>query len=761
MKKRKIAAAVLAAVMLLSGCAEENDSEMNTPETAVREKVDYVFRKTEVLLPDGYQPYTGTSISYSGGEFRFDTLLNRDSGSKTVFSADLSGMTKKVEQMAGDIVPLMEMHYAADSWEMSDGRILCAELGAGESGNVTDVYLTCRSETGSMIFCIELPSYFGYVYKRDEFYHEDMGFYIYDCIEADDRIILLTNLGLCALSGSGTKLWMNTEHREHYALMDTEIGILYYSKTGGLRMVNPYDGSLSGELPFPEELIQGTQYGHFVEILTGEGHDIYIKNTVGIYGVDFVTDEEGNTVSESRQILNWLNSDIVHTEVENICIGDPETVMIIMSDPFVKRHDNPRSILYICRKASEDEIEEKEIIHLLQVGYNYYLNTAAALFNERSETHRVVITDYTSYDDVEMRRQYMNAEMAAGRVPDVIFYGDSMNRDTTMRDYMESGVFADLVPLMKADETFDYDDLLGYVKNPYTNSKGEQYLMPYNPSAGLYYVRPGYTDGIMTAEEALDVFENLPEDKAMTTADRLFLWDIMDYEIQRRIDFENYTCSFDDSEFASMIERIRSGIDNWHIVGNFTSGAAYINGFMKEDYAMYSASFNDIEYIPRMKYYLGDDLVVTGLPNNAGKMVADEASSSYLAVSEASKCKEAAFELLETIMIVKRDLGEGELYFRSDIDNKYELMKDTVYVVEKNGTISVYRDGKAPEGVEDHSYRVAKEDCQALKAILDSIEDCAFADNRAYLIAYEEIFSGDPSRSGEEIAEIVQSRVSL
>lgn len=766
----RILSLCLTAVCLLSSCTAGKGAErtQEQTQTVVKEKATGVYRRTEVVLPEGYEPDYDSPLSYINGEFHFTARYDHLYDGVSDFTADINGMVSEQGKNTSEAEPVHEDHFVHGSWKSPDGKTVFAEAGYNADGfTIKSVYLSCRDADGNVVYSVDLPGYLGYAITPETTYADVIGFCVKDCLFMDGTCLVLTNQGLCAVAENGMKLWSNTSQRAHLGIMDTALGVMYLSETGGLRIVNMADGSLSDKIPLPEEVSQGSQYQHFSEVYAGDGYDIYVKNKTGLYGVTFGTDEEGNTVSTSTEIINWINSNIVQDDINSLCIADENLILANMRNSYDRNEGNK---LYLLKKVPDGEVQEKEVISLVQVGYNLYLGHAVMLFNEASETHRVVVTDYTVYDDADERKQKLNTEMAAGHVPDIIFYGDAYNTDTTLQDYISSGLFTDLTPLMRADETFDYDDLLGYVTKPHISADGAQYLFPLDPSAIVYLSSTDVLDGVMTTDEMFNMLETLPEGTGLTARDSSFFRDVLSYAVNERIDWVNYTCSFDDGEFAELIDRVKKQMDDPVKLPDYRYRLDYIGGYLKGEYLLYSTSArgsggtSQFSTWAENRYYFGGDFVLTGVPNAEGKMVSAGAPSRYLAITEASLYKEEAFDLLETIMTVIRDIGEGGFFFGADVDNAYEKQADLTHTF-KEHAIGCVADGEAAErvasGDADGVYKFTKEDAEYVKSVLNSIEDCLHTDNDAYEIAWEEIWNGDDKRTGAEIADVIQSRVSI
>lgn len=740
---------------MMASCAKDDEigtgNNVNVNETEKKErvktKVTNVYRSNDVTLPEGYEvPFT-EAIEYADGEFTFRARYNNHTYEMADFALTTEGEVRQVENAAsGTVEPIQQDYYVSRQWVMEDGTTLFTEYPNAE--NVYSMYFSARKANGDRLFSVDIAGYLGYDLSWDAD-PARIGFRVMDCVTAEGIYIVLTSEGLCAISGSGSMVWKETSQSKPTAIANTEVGVLYLSATGGLRPVNIRDGKLGDAVVMPEGIIWDTG----CEIYIGSGHDFYVSDPMYLWGVDYILKEDGTYTMESTEIISWQNSDLVQSEISQLCIADPETILVNMSN-----YDNPEKVLNyklsLLTKVPDDEVVAEEIINLAKMDEYYNLAYAVQKFNKASETHRIVVTDYSYYEDDEQKQQKLNAEMAAGRVPDIIVFGPDLDSDKMLQTYVNSGIFADIIPYLQADETFRYDDLLGYVTQPYMTHEGEMYYFNLSPSTSIYISPKGLLDGPITPDEMFELLETLPEGTYLTTNDKSYAKLMLNNAIDSFVDWDNYTCSFDDGTFAEMIDRVKAIPDQKE--RPFTEEGEREAAIAEGKLYLINYSANLIEWLDT-KYYYGDNATPVGIPNNEGKLITGSMySNSYLAVTDGSAYKAEAVDFLECLMYSGY---ENPCYYESDVDKIYEEYKDKTFVYNK-GKESIAWDQYADEAQGD-KMKITEELVAEFKAILNDIDDRVHDDTMVYEIAYEEIWNGDPSRTGEEIADIVQSRVSI
>lgn len=692
-----------------------------------------VYSSDVITLPSGYKVWYDEEIVFSDGEFRFKANYGNMKDDYKNFAVAKDGTLREVSDTGSNIAEAVQPdHWVNAAWETGDGALAFVEIYGDDY--ISSMFFSARDEGGNVIFSADIPAYMNYDLAWDVDLSR-IGFRILDCLYIDGTYLLLTSEGLCAVNSNGTLRWSETSQKEPSAIAQTEVGVLYLSGTGGLRTVNMSDGKLGEQIELPEEIAGADQS----EIYLGGGHDFYISNTIALWGVDFTVSKDGSYKTSSCEVINWQNSDIIPSQINSLCIADAETVM----------SNNMGDKIMLLKKVQGEVVLDRVIINVAQMGSNYNMPSRVKEFNDSSETHRVIVTDYSAYADIEQRMQMLNMDMAAGRVPDLIYFYPLTTDEDVLQTYVNSGIFTDLVPLLKADETFHYDDLLGYVTKPYLTNDGELPYFKLMPSLFVYTARADTLDGPITPEEMFELLDTLPEDTLLTAVESRYAKNMLTAAIEDYVDWDNYTCSFDDGTFAELIDRVRA-IPELDYPYSDTSEAVIA---MREGKLILHEPLLSMTYWFDLEYSYGGELVPVGIPNRDGKLIVGSSISPTIAILDSSENKAAAVDFLELF-------AQNRYFYGSKIDELYEEeYKDKTFVY-KNGRSTIVDDEHADEYQGDKR-KMTEEFVDKYKAFLNDIDAYLRNDTKVYEIAAEEIWNSNPDRTGKEIADIIQSRVSI
>jgi ABC-type glycerol-3-phosphate transport system substrate-binding protein len=118
------------------------------------------------------------------------------------------------------------------------------------------------------------------------------------------------------------------------------------------------------------------------------------------------------------------------------------------------------TILYLFTEG----IETERTILKLHLWESFLLSQLISDFNNRSDKYKVVVEDYSKYDEGEEGAGLtkLNTEIQAGNIPDIIDFSH-----IPARYYEEKGLLADLYPYIDADPEIERSDLFSAYLNTY------------------------------------------------------------------------------------------------------------------------------------------------------------------------------------------------------------------------------------------------------------------------------------------------------
>lgn len=578
--------------------------------------------------------------------------------------------------------------------------------------------------------------------------------------DAPARYGILTTEGFVVYDSTGTLSFKIDNGNTPTAIIETAAGLLYLSENRQgqqkLCVVDTDAGKLGAEITLPEELAS-TAGTVSTKLLAGDGYDLYAYNGRGLFGLRF-TDAALNMTH--TLVIDWSLSDIAPSDLRAVCMIDAETAAVVMREISVKAE----STLALLHMVPKDEIVQKKEIVLAKLDDDYYLQYAIRDFNKASDTHRVVIRDYTQYDREKMKLVF-DADIAAGNIPDLVLLGTySSMFDTLASTYERSGLFADLTPLLQADADFNYDGLLGYITKPYMLN-GAQYLFPITPTQHMFF---GHAEdfgegGGMTADEFLTVVESWSEDTVLAQNSNAWRF-VSGAAVHECYDETTAVCTFNDGTLSALYARANAIPYNRDLLDQsigekelFRTGAIRL-------YESHGGYNNLFDYVKAM-YELGDAVPV-GVPNADGVLcMGDAILSNYLAITETSDEKAACVELLQMLIDEKRgrtfDMllnSAGSTFYREDIEQQLAFY-DGITVVINGRSLSPVSDEEAV-GQPGIHIKLTEEDAAAYTAYLDSISLRVNNNTQAASIFWEEYYA-DLEKPFEERLEIIQSKVSI
>ncbi|MBR4960835.1 MAG: hypothetical protein IKY52_08065 [Clostridia bacterium] len=731
----------MAGVLLcLTGCGKDR--------YALKTEVSQVYKATVIEIPDADYGITLDEGAVWNGERFVVTAYkhDREMGGfwldfhKTYsFLPDGTGILEEVPVPAAE--PVQENSFPADVRTLENEETLFTEVVT--AGEKIALYVSVRNEQGEPVFSVDLAGAFRFDYNRvreGSDYFELLG-----AVASEGRYLVLTTEGLCAFDPSGTLLWMNDTQRNPTAIAATDAGILYlYGSTPSqsLRFVDPATGELGENLELPEEAA-GAE-GDSSEFYMGAGHDLYAKNSLALWGIDLVIGEDGTVACETVKVIDWISSDLVAAELDDFCIPDERTMTAVWHDMLDFDADNQ---LLLLTYVPPEEVVQKEIITLAKLTYDWSVQRAITDFNRNSDTHRIVVTDYTIYED-DVKWTLFDAEMAAGNVPDILLYAEDGANKTD--GYIRAGVLTDLTPYIT--EHFE-NELLGHVTKPYQETDGRQFIFPTSPTASPYMGLAGFFDGPITAEEALELAVNPPEGYCLLPSQRDEFWYILQGIYGDLTDTDQGTCDFDSGRF----EEIYRQVADWESTEK-----------REETPLLRSKSISSVGSWVQNRME-GKYTVPVGYPNDAGDLYIEGSFGACLAVTEKSQHTLQCIEFIERYTCSKSEYS-GTFYYAEDVYRNLKQYEGiTVYLTPEgpknvpdwwfDETSEMY-DPSRLTGITGESYKITRADADEFIAFLNSIDATLQQSTELYDIYRAEVMNPD-NRPAEEVADAIQSRASI
>lgn len=535
------------------------------------------------------------------------------------------------------------------------------------------------------------------------------------------------------------------------ALLDTLLLLCEERGKQTLSVIDTVTGAYGDTVTLPATLTEQT---YSVRMLAGVGYDLYVRNNRGLYGLTLKT-VDGVMTADTTLLCDWAKSDIAPSDITALSVIDTDHLLLALHDA-----DADFSTLSHYVYIKPEDVVQKEEIVLAKLCDVYNLQFAVRDFNRTSDTHRIVIRDYTDIADPETRKLRLDTDIAAGDIPDLYLFPGGQegifSNEAMLSSYENTGVFCDLTALLQEDASFAYDELLSVVTTPFQNDAGIQYRFPLSYSIRAYVGHASDFPDIPTVEEICAVLDDLPEG---VTADRNYYAlhrYLIDAALAASYDEARAVCTFDDGRMEALLTALAA----WENAPMFPEdGAPLTELFKAGKLCLYRAALNTPIALKKLPMELGDGAVIIGTPNDDGTLCAELDVYAYLTVSAVSEYKIQAANFLSVYLSVNTNARADNKYFtQADIDAYFDKYADQTFI--ENGERSgVVHDRYASDYPGIH-YKLSEDDCAAYEDFLASVTRRAYVNPAISDIFWEE-YSAPGNKSIRDMLDVVQSRCEI
>lgn len=611
-------------------------------------------------------------------------------------------------------------------------------------------YLVKLSEQGEELFRVNLS-------ELPEFQEQTQDYFYVNNLVVIEDAIYVSAMERCVRFNTEGKV-VNTleadadatmENATLYALENGRIGAVTYEEDGVYAAyIDLETGAVTQKTKIPGSSYEFSFYA-------GIGYDFYLVNSYGVYGYNIGKEEK-------TQLMNYIDSDLGVYNVFNVIPID-ETSFFASYDDMVTYDMKMGKFT----KVPPQEVKDKIGLTLACAGIGWNVRTAVVDFNKNNEEYRIRIEDYSSLygDDSDYMAgiNRLNADIVAGKIPDILLIDSSMPVDS----YISKGLFEDIKPYIEADEELDMNDFLPNIIEAYSVD-GKLYQVV--PSFMIHTLlvktsdvgnRKGWSVG-----DVREILASKPEGTEFftyVTRDQI-LRDCIITDGQF-INWKTGQCNFNAEGFIELLEfaaTFPEEVDN----------TAYDDDYWMNYESQWRegrvlcqqttlADFRNYNYTAKGSF--GEPVTMIGYPVNEGNGSAIIANTQ-LAMSSKSKNKEGAYSFLRYFLTDEYQ-QELEYGYPVSIRRLDEMAGDAMTVetyTDENGQVI-----EAPEiyylnGMEIEIQPMTQAEADALKADLLSVTKTYTYDEKLMQIIDEEtaaFFSGQ--KSAREVAEIIQSRVQI
>ncbi|MBQ8510448.1 MAG: extracellular solute-binding protein [Clostridia bacterium] len=759
---KKLISLILATAMaatLLTACGEK------VPEP-VKSKVSHVYKTTEVALPEKVTVSKLFPADDGITLLCWETVQVDEETTKSqqvLFTMNRDGALSDKQV----VEPSVEGASISNLCPTPDGGFLVLESQTTIKDNTrTIVYSIVRD---GEVLCDDVSAIFestgeNSVRGGGSFYLRNL------VVDGDGNIYLSCDYAVAVCDSAMNKLFeieFNGYMSDMGNTSDGRVWAQYVDYSDGYSdkfcYIDPAKRDFGEDVPVPEMNLNNA------DIYVGPGYDLYINDNSSVYGFD-----ASSETSEPVELLNWINSDIIASGIQDMAILDAET---FVASYYEYLEEGSIRALYLLEQVPEEEIPEKYVIRFAMCDNGSgEIHSKVVRFNRNNEEYRVVLDDYSRYSTDEDYSRYntvLQEEILAGNIPDVI----NLGAFSDMENYISDGIFADLYTFMDNDETFDRTAFFDCVLTPFERD-GKLYEFVTKFAIGTIAAKRSNVsmDG-WNGEEFVDYANSLSGDvyiiDEMTQEISLLLPLIC--SLDSFIDYETGTCSFDSDAFRKVLEFAKNTSAR-RFGDSLTADeqADYQNDrykALREDRViLYPADITSIRsYVQTLFSFGFEDVNFVGYPTENGNGALIRAYESY-AISGKSLVQEGAWQFLKYLTENQGTERGGSNYgfpsLKTAFDAVAEQMMEMHYFFKfsggTNGWSGEARDYGDRYKKSDGILRdITEEDVENLKKLFDGVQREPDLEGEIVTIINEEAamyFAGD--KSLEETAEIIQSRVS-
>ncbi len=839
MKTYRMIAALLAIVMLLgvfAGCSKNSDNttdpanpgsstgtktETNDEKAASTSK--YTYQAEFLPIPDNIQyvntsTISGSNLYFTGSIIDGKKTFTDENGEEIEYDNYRSALFR-MDVETGDCTELTEFQLpeVPEGWMGStdlntiqtgaDGTLWAiygsytyrynppADLAADDS--MYNYYEQGENKTGLLHLDAD-----GKELKRIEFNQTDENgnsFYVSNFFVDNSGNVYLSdwqNVYIYDQDGNKkTTVDLGENGGELCELKAGVVGVCYYKNDEAkpeesgrvFQEIDPATGKLTGDTV----KIPDSAYNFFPG---DDVYDIYYDYNGNIYGYKFDTDTKD-------KVIDWIECDINSNNLNSYSIL-PDGRVIAFENTYDDQTQTNTMQLIVMTRVDAASVVNKTVLTFACMYLDWNMRDAIVKFNRASNTHRIVVRDYSEYntdDDYTAGIQKLNTEMLSGKLPDMI---DINTYSMPIEQYAAKGFLTDLYELIDADADLSREDFVQPVLKALESADGKLYQLPQtfavDTAIALDKVVGEYDtwnlaavkDAMTKLQDGATVF-----DVYRTKSD--ILSTCISRNIDAFVDWENGAAHFDSDEFKALLEFANSFPDtyDWENADEEDQDSAQnrMNAGKQLMSSFYVSCLEDILY--QLTGYNGKVKFV-GYPSEDGTSNHAFQIDGAIAISSTCADKTAAWNFMKQFLneeyqssynIWSFPINQAafdaklkemmtEEYQTDDNGNPIRIPKVTYYT-DGNGTMTGYSTGNGGVAVmqpsadgsvemgengEVNVYAMTQEQADEILGLINATTAVYVYDESILNIISDEAaayFAGE--KSLDDTANMIQSRVNL
>ena len=417
-------------------------------------------------------------------------------------------------------------------------------------------------------------------------------------------------------------------------------------------------------------------------------YDIYYDYNGNIYGYKFDTDTKD-------KVIDWIECDINSNNINSYSIL-PDGRVIAFESSYDDQAQKNNMQLIVMTRVDAASVVNKTVLTFACMYLDWNMRDAIVKFNRASNTHRIVVRDYSEYntdDDYNAGIQKLNTEMLSGKLPDMI---DINTYNMPVEQYAAKGFLTDLYELIDADADLSREDFVQPVLKALESADGKLYQLPrtfaVSTAIALDKVAGDYDtwnlaavkDAMTKLQDGASVF-----DVYRTKSD--ILQACISRNIDAFVDWENGSAHFDSDEFKALLEFANQFPEtyDWENATDEENDSAQnrMNSGKQLMTDMYVSSFEDMLY--QLTGFNGGVKFV-GYPSEDGTSNHTFQIDGSIAISSTCADKTAAWNFMKQFLT--EDYQSGSNVWNFPINQKAfdQKMKDAMteeYQTDENGNV--------------------------------------------------------------------------
>ena len=550
----------------------------------------------------------------------------------------------------------------------------------------------------------------------------------------------------------------NMSECQMHVMADGDLLLVYNNGEGyEYTLVDAETGETSGPEVSPDVRID-----YNFTLYPGKNSSLLLTDSNGIYTYSFGDDS-------MVEIVNFIGTEMDVSFVGSMAEMEDGTIAVMVMEATTGLQK-----LHILTPVDSSTIKERKELRLSC----YYMDTNARReiinFNKTNEDYKIIVNDYSKYDDVysmdyasaSQGAAQFNTDIISGNVPDIVI----LSGDMFPENYISKGIFEDMTPYLEKDPELSGKEYLSNI------------FEAVNPWGGLYVLPPSFTLAAMLGKEKY-IGDGIDLTRLLRLADKkgIEYKDIFTFELRNAIlynammlngsefiDLSSGKCRFDSEDFINLLEFTNKLPSDYSEETEDDYGA--YETYYRDDRALLAMSYlySFDSYKEALQATFGADVSVTGFPS-AAKSTAAVYPELRICMSSTSPEKEGAWQFIRCFLTDEYQ----ESIWKSEMSTAFPVSVPALEAMAKASTEQQYYTDEfgleQPEnplvnigGVDVELVPLKKKEAGKLVEVLKSADHTAYTNYEVMDIVIEEAESyWNGEKSSREVADIIQSRISI